>query len=92
MQLIAFFCECQTTGCYAPVFMSGADFDAAVAARTGWVLTDGHEPSVSWDTRDAGDSSSSNGGPLLTGNRQEQGTGAVTWHQPVDDAAAPACA
>ena len=74
-ELIAFFCECQAARCYAPVFMSGADYDAAVAARTGWVLREGHEPSTSWDTGDAGASSSSNGARLLTRNLEERGTG-----------------
>ena len=42
----AFFCECDTNGCYAPVFLSLADFDAMVAAEQRvWVLSEGHKPS-----------------------------------------------
>ena len=45
---VAFFCECQTSNCFAPAFLSVASFDAMVAARSGWVLLPGHEPSIPW--------------------------------------------
>jgi len=41
---VAFFCECGAVGRFAPVFVSPADFAAAMAASRGWVLTDGHGP------------------------------------------------
>jgi hypothetical protein len=44
---IAFFCECRSASCYAPIWMSTAAFDAE-ADRPGWLLHEGHEPSVSW--------------------------------------------
>ena len=45
---IAFFCECQNTVCYSPLWMSVAAFDATVADQTGWLLLDGHEASALW--------------------------------------------
>jgi hypothetical protein len=49
---IIFFCECQTSSCYSPITMSAADFDAAVAGQTGWLLREGHQPSVFWEARE----------------------------------------
>jgi hypothetical protein len=49
---IAFFCECQTPSCYAPVWLSAADFDTAVARDTGWLLLAGHLPSALWQRRE----------------------------------------
>ena len=43
---VGFFCECETAGCYAPVFLRMDDFDAMVAARIGWVLREGHAVSA----------------------------------------------
>jgi hypothetical protein len=45
---IAFFCECQNTVCYSPLWMSVAAFDATVADETGWLLLEGHEASALW--------------------------------------------
>jgi len=42
---VAFFGECDTASCYALVFLSLADFDAVVAAKRDWVLSEGHDPS-----------------------------------------------
>ena len=41
-ELVAFFCECQSTTCYAPIWMSRAVFDAAVD-RPSLLLLEGHE-------------------------------------------------
>jgi hypothetical protein len=49
---IAFFCECQTPTCYAPVWLSAADFDTAVARDAGWLLLAGHLPSALWHRRE----------------------------------------
>ena len=49
---IAFFCECQSPTCYAPVWLSLADFDAAVARDAGWLLLAGHFPSALWHRRE----------------------------------------
>ncbi len=47
---IAFFCECQSADCYSAVWMSAATFDATRASDDrGWLLADGHEPSVLWE-------------------------------------------
>ena len=45
---IAFFCECQNTVCYSPLWMSVAAFDAMVADQTGWLLLEGHQASALW--------------------------------------------
>ena len=45
-EAVAFFCECATAGCFAPVFLSSADFDAVLAAKSDWVLKEGHGPST----------------------------------------------
>jgi hypothetical protein len=34
--------------CFAPAFLSLSSFDAMVSAQTGWVLVQGHEPSIPW--------------------------------------------
>lgn len=39
---VAFFCECESTTCYSPIWMSRAAFDAAVE-RPGLLLLEGHE-------------------------------------------------
>jgi len=39
---VAFLCECQSTTCYSPIWMSRAAFDAAVD-RPGLLLLEGHE-------------------------------------------------
>lgn len=49
---IPFFCECQTPNCYAPVWLSLADFDDAVARDAGWLLLAGHFPSALWHRRE----------------------------------------
>jgi hypothetical protein len=49
---IAFFCECQTSTCYSPVWLSLVDFDAAVARDAGWLLLAGHLPSALWHRRE----------------------------------------
>lgn len=51
-ELIPFFCECQTPSCYSAAWMAANTFDAAVAAETGWLLLDGHKPSVPWRQED----------------------------------------
>jgi hypothetical protein len=51
-EAIAFFCECQTPSCYAPVWLSAADFDTAVARDAGWLLLTGHLPSALWHRRE----------------------------------------
>jgi hypothetical protein len=48
---IAFFCECQSPSCYAPVWLSVNDFDLTAAADTGWLLIAGHQPSALWHRR-----------------------------------------
>jgi len=45
---IAFFCECRLAACYAVVWLSASAFDARVADGTGWLLAEGHVPSVPW--------------------------------------------
>ena len=45
---IAFFCECQNTVCYSPLWISVEAFDATVADETGWLLLEGHEASALW--------------------------------------------
>jgi hypothetical protein len=49
---IAFFCECGDATCYLPMWMAVEAFDAMVAAETGWLLLDGHEPSGLWHRRE----------------------------------------
>jgi hypothetical protein len=46
---IIFFCECRTSACFSPITMTAADFDAAVAGQTGWLLREGHQPSAFWE-------------------------------------------
>jgi hypothetical protein len=48
---IAFFCECKTPSCFAPVWLSVDDFDLVAAADAGWLLIAGHEPSALWHRR-----------------------------------------
>jgi hypothetical protein len=50
--LIPFFCECQSLGCYSGIWLSPAAFDLEVAAQTGWLLLEGHEPSALWHRRE----------------------------------------
>jgi len=49
---IAFFCECQSPGCYMPLWMSVKAFDAMVAVEAGWLLLEGHHPSELWHRRE----------------------------------------
>jgi hypothetical protein len=49
---IAFFCECQNPGCYMPLWMSVAAFDAMVAVEAGWLVLEGHDPSELWHRRE----------------------------------------
>ena len=49
---IAFFCECGSPTCYAPIWMTVASFDARVEDRPGWLLHTGHEPSALWHPRE----------------------------------------
>ncbi len=45
---LAFFCECRNTACFSSIWMTATEFDATEAARTGWLLNEGHEPSMPW--------------------------------------------
>ena len=49
---IAFFCECGSPTCYAPIWMTAASFDAGAADRPGWLLHTGHEASALWHRRE----------------------------------------
>jgi len=49
---IAFFCECGSPTCYAPIWMTVASFEARVEDRPGWLLHTGHEPSALWHPRE----------------------------------------
>jgi len=51
-EAIAFFCECQIPGCYAPIWLSAADFDEMFADDPGWLLLEGHVPSALWHRRE----------------------------------------
>jgi len=51
-EAIAFFCECQNSNCCSTVWMTAEAFDTTIAGHTGWMLFSGHEPSVSWHTRE----------------------------------------
>lgn len=45
---IAFFCECRSPICYSPIWLSAADFDANEEGDLGWLLIEGHAPSIPW--------------------------------------------
>jgi hypothetical protein len=49
-EAIAFFCECQSPSCYAPVWLTAAEFDEQFA--DGWLLLDGHVASGLWHRRE----------------------------------------
>ena len=75
-ETIAFYCECRTASCYAPVWLSAAEFDAVVAAKTVWVLSAGHEPSVRWRSGEAHEAGSMTSAiPLVRGWEPEAGDG-----------------
>jgi len=49
---IAFFCECRSPNCYAPIWMSAPAFDATTEDQSAWLLHEGHEPSALWQRRE----------------------------------------
>jgi hypothetical protein len=49
---IAFFCECGSASCFAPIWMSAEIFDTKLAVQPGWMLHEGHEPSALWHRRE----------------------------------------
>jgi hypothetical protein len=42
---VAFFCECRRPACLAVLWMTNADFDAAIEAGETWMVLTGHQPS-----------------------------------------------
>lgn len=44
---VAFFCECRLSSCFAVLWMTNPEFDAAVAAGDTWIVLAGHRPSGS---------------------------------------------
>lgn len=48
---VAFFCECRSPSCYAPIWMSSEAFDAKLNDEPGWLLHESHEPSELWHRR-----------------------------------------
>jgi hypothetical protein len=45
---IAFFCECETDGCFAICWMTRPELDARLQRADGWILSDGHRASEPW--------------------------------------------
>jgi hypothetical protein len=48
---IAFFCECGNANCYSPIWMPVTAFDGLLTDQPGWLLHEGHEPSMLWHRR-----------------------------------------
>ncbi|HEU5363290.1 MAG TPA: hypothetical protein VFU56_08085 [Gaiellaceae bacterium] len=42
---VAFFCECRLPRCFAALWMTNPEFDAAVEAGKRWLVVAGHHPS-----------------------------------------------
>ena len=42
---IAFFCECRHPACFAVLWLTNPEFDAAVEAGETWIVTPAHQPS-----------------------------------------------
>jgi hypothetical protein len=68
---IGFFCECRLASCFAVLWRTTAQYDAIVADAAGWLLADGHVPSIPFSERRA-ENGPAAGADELTSRRERR--------------------